>query len=393
MAISLYGKMTTQQTEVSKPRRWFNISKNEFLGKQLFINTSRDDKPGLLHSGTAFRSIQYLTEAIQLEYWGTKLKFLKSFLNHTFMRLGLEEKIKGFVYDDFTMMIWNTGLTSRFYEPIFCILVPYGFKEVASVEREDIPNRDTWFIKAFATQSDLYKPLFTKNLLKSNISGELVDKLGIYFKENEELPSKAWYFSGCNIDQIIFNPSIPVCKSIDMHHLFGFTLEQQRKRRNRLPLKFRNDTEGVLAKKIKSGIETMINKITYNYRMAVPHYFVDKNAIKGEIQLLCPIHLIPEEYPDDECAISLKLSEGAKEYRIVALLSKDQAYSNARLLQHVDQEWLLLPQHKLVRNMKMEPSPLSSNGYTAGNDVRKISKKCEYYPNCRNGNQCQFLHI
>jgi hypothetical protein len=107
-----------------------------------------------------------------------------------------------------------------------------------------------------------------------------------------------------------------------------------------------------LAEKCVNSIEGSIKRATANPRCAIPQFFVDKlnTSRKGSLQLLLPINL-QSSFGAPDCAVVLDYVEKEGEepmYHITTLLSLDMAYANARLIQKIDQEWLLdcLPKKK-----------------------------------------------
>ncbi len=93
---------------------------------------------------------------------------------------------------------------------------------------------------------------------------------------------------------------------------------------------------------VGSKIRKSINKARSNYRYAVPQYFRDKGNKDGdgELQLLLPLEL-----GTDRVAVAIRLDvadDGVTlVYQVKTLLTMDMACNNARLLQKLDQDWLL----------------------------------------------------
>ena len=83
-----------------------------------------------------------------------------------------------------------------------------------------------------------------------------------------------------------------------------------------------------------------------NPRLAVPQFFRDRNCLLGEIQLLVPIKLLNDRNDDKfDAVVALRCVKGSMNdeftYMVGTILSPEDAYYNARVIQPVDQQWLL----------------------------------------------------
>ena len=207
---------------------------------------------------------------------------LKNYIEHTFLKLQDEENIV--LRDDYAL--FNTGLYTIYYEPIFAYLT-----------KNKIPHRQIWYLDGFYTSYQL-------------------GMLGI-----TERPRRANYFS--DPSALVFDTN---CDIIPQYpHIFG-------------------DAENFL--RIPEGIRESPNKITLfngaidrvkhmidaNYKTAVPQYY------RGRIQLLIPICLISENIPD--LALVVSKNDAGTQYLGHTCLTLDMAYNNARLIARPDSAWL-----------------------------------------------------
>lgn len=210
-----------------------------------------------------------------------KNSILKNYLKYTTKKLEEEGKI---LTTDIYCLI-NTGLFTPYYEPI-CI---YAEKNI----REEKPE---WWFKSFSTPYDL-------------------GKLGI-----TTLPERANYFSDPSL--LVFDVNCPI--NVQFRHIYN---DEENKKR--LPKEIA-DSKNLHA--IFSGaIQTMINKVTANYKIAVPQYF------NGQIQLLLPLCLVDENVPD----LALVVTKKNNVYQGHTCLTMEMAYNNARLIARPESNWLL----------------------------------------------------
>ena len=217
---------------------------------------------------------------------------LKNYIEHTFLKLVEEDKVLIREND----ALFNTGLFTNYYEPIF-----------AYFSKNKNPNRQTWFLDGFHT-------------------GYQLAMLGI-----TEYPKRADYFS--NPADLVFDTNYDIIPQYQ--HIFG-------------------DAENFL--RIPEGVRESPNKtmlfdgavkraramIEANYKTAVPQYYNYKTAVpqyyKGRIQLLIPICLTSEGVPD--LALVVSKSDAGNAYLGRTCLTLDMAYNNARLIARPDSAWL-----------------------------------------------------
>ncbi|MBC5688188.1 DUF3825 domain-containing protein [Mediterraneibacter sp. NSJ-55] len=219
------------------------------------------------------------------ENWNTKDNtnnpILKRYLTHTTKKL--EEEGKILTTDEYCII--NTGLFTTYYEPIYI----YAEKNYSSSDPD-------WFFKSFATPYDL-------------------GNLGI-----TTLPERANYFQDPSL--LIFNPNYKI--NVQFKHIYDD--EDNRTRMPREILESKN-----IHSVFKGAIDTMIKKVTANYKIAVPQYF------NGQIQLLLPLCLVDENKPD----LALVVTRVNNIYQGHTCLTLEMAYNNARLIAKPESNWLV----------------------------------------------------
>lgn len=207
---------------------------------------------------------------------------LKNYISHTFMKVYEEEKILSF--DEYA--IFNTGLYTSFYEPIFAYFSP-----------NKIPEKQKWFLDSFYTSYQL-------------------GMMGV-----TDTPPRANYFS--NPADMVFDTN---CSIIPQYqHIFN-----DPENFLRIPESIRENPNKLLL--FDGAIKRARCMIDANYKTAVPQYY------NGKIQLLVPICLISENIPD--LALVVSKNEQGNQYLGHTCLTLDMAYNNARLIARPDSNWL-----------------------------------------------------
>ena len=232
--------------------------------------------------------IQKLAEKTLAEKWNlyedNDNYILKNYLKYTFKKLQEENKI----IETDTYCTFNTGLFSKYYEPIYA----YG-----EINKNTTGNAAKWYFKGF---KDTYE-------------------LGCL--DVEIFPERADYFS--DPSRLVFNCHLKVNKNYK-HILDDLNTSQ------RLPDSIKNSNTPL--ETLKGVIDTAIQKVIANYKLAVPHYYQNK------IQLLVPLCFGKDETPD--VALVLDLMKNGY-YQATTCLSIEMAYMNARLIAKPEPNWLM----------------------------------------------------
>ena len=207
----------------------------------------------------------------------------KNYLQYTYKKLVEENKI----VTNSTYGLFNTGLFTAYYEPVYAYLVP-----------NTAGGTQPWYLKDFLTPYEL-------------------GGLGI-----NTLPERANYFE---------DPSLLVFDAkCDINVQFRHILEDPNNQ-SRLPdeIKTAKNIQLVLT----DAIDTMKKKVMANYKIAVPQYY------NGKIQLLLPLCLVDPDKPD--MALVVTKNKTGNFYQGHTCLTLEMAYNNARLIAKPDSNWLL----------------------------------------------------
>lgn len=233
--------------------------------------------------------IQKLAEKALPEKWSFEGKddnyILKNYLKYTFKKLQEENKI----IETDTYCAFDTGLFSLYYDPI------YAYGEINKSTVSDAPK---WYFKGF---KDIYE----------------LGSLDI-----EKFPERADYFS--DPTRLVFNWHLKINKNYK-HILDDLNTSQ------RLPDSIKNSDKPL--ETLKGVIDTAVQKVIANYKLAVPHYYQNK------IQLLIPLSFgKDDEQPD--VALVLDLMKNGY-YQASTCLSMEMAYMDARLIAKPESNWLI----------------------------------------------------
>lgn len=206
---------------------------------------------------------------------------LKNYLNYTFLKLKSENKI----LENSTYCLFNTGLYTNFYEPIYI----YGVLSRPNT----VPQN--WFFKGFKTKYEL-------------------GSMGI-----DIYPERADYFS--DPSRLVFDWHCKI--NVNYDHI----LEDNK---GRFPDYVINSPRPM--ELLRGTIDTAIKRVKANYKLAVPHYY------NGRIQLMLPLCFRSDNIP--ELALVLNKMKGPY-YQAATCLTMQMAYLDARLIARPESEWLL----------------------------------------------------
>lgn len=207
---------------------------------------------------------------------------LKNYVEHTYLKLQDE----GNIIQADTYALFNTGLYTQFYEPIF-----------AYFTKNKIPDRQVWFLDGFYTSYQL-------------------GMLGI-----ADRPKRANYFASPS--DLVFDTNCDIFPQYP--HIFG-----DAENFLRIPEVIRDSPNKTML--FDGAINRAKHMIDANYKTAVPQYY------KGRIQLLIPICLVSEGVPD--LALVVSKNDAGNQYLGHTCLTLDMAYNNARLIARPDSAWL-----------------------------------------------------
>ena len=198
---------------------------------------------------------------------------LTNYLVHTYKKLSAEKAI--IRKKDYG--IFNTGLFTTYHDPIY------------------------------AYSNNQYKIQF--------LTGYELDAYGI-----EDRPNRANYFEKPEL--LVFDWHFPI--DIQFEHILDNPENQKR-----LPAGFLNQDNKVTI--LTGAIQLMKNKVSSNYKLAIPQYY------DGKIQLLLPLCL---DSDDGKPNLALAVTKLDTCYQGHTCLTLDMAYNNARLIAKPESNWL-----------------------------------------------------
>lgn len=279
---------------------------------------------------------------------------LKRYISYTFERLchedeeerkkaskeGREPRLK--IAENEKYSVWNTGLVNLFYEPVY-----------AFFERNNGLNpsvRQPWVFKAFGTENSNYQSILAQ------FSNDKKPERAEYYKDPSDL------FYDLRAGAPTYNRNHILIDNIDRLPLgfikkdatdgFQFVdspddlpykekMEYYDKLRNAI----KNDIDwfSSLDERFKNAIKQSLKRVTWNYKTAIPTYYVEDREIsillplalesktKIDLALVCKHNYKPD--PDPKKSIN--------NYEGKTIFTLEMAYYNARLITRPDSDWLL----------------------------------------------------
>ena len=258
-----------------------------------WINNTEEDYQHMdiydyMYWGDYNAQIQALADKALDEKWSFEEKndnlILKNYLKYTFNKLQDENK----VIETDTYCVFNTGLFSHYYVPIYV----YG-----ELNKNTGDNAAKWYFKGFKDEYEL-------------------GRLDLETKA----PERADYFS--DPQRLIFNWHNKVI--VNYKHILDDLSTNIR-----LPESIKNSKRPL--EDLTGVINTAIQKVIANYKLAIPHYYQDK------IQLLIPLYF-DNDMPDVALVLDL-LKNG--DYLATTCLTMEMAYMDARLIAKPESNWLI----------------------------------------------------
>jgi hypothetical protein len=209
---------------------------------------------------------------------------LRNYFTYTYQRVAEEEKI--LITDDREHCCWNTGLITATQEPIFALFAKNLLPEIPAY----------WHFWRFARKAERDMTHFA------------------------HAPDMAHYFD---------DPSVLVFDSrkelrVNVEHVVEDNL-------GRFPEPLQTMTPFGLQNLVKGAIDSAIQRVRRNYKIAIPQYY------QNQIQLLLPLSLTDPVRAD----MALVVDRFPSFYRGATCLTLDMAYNNARQLARPDRDWLI----------------------------------------------------
>jgi hypothetical protein len=226
---------------------------------------------------------------------------LRNYLNYTFVRLvTLERESPGEHFSTGGNGEWisfNTGLENSYGADLLAVFQRYKDRPGYSPANQVRPD---WVYKYTCTPTDgRYR----------NIFGNGIPKLVWYSKDSRDFVFDTSY----HLDREAFD------------HLF-----ERAKERAGLP----NASDEVVRNYLRGAIENLIPKITRNYKVAIPVYYVEEQRM----QLLLPF--VSASDSNDVSCFLVERDDVHRCYGIKTIFDLDHAYFSARLITRPDRDWL-----------------------------------------------------
>lgn len=377
-----------------------------------------------------------LAEIIEPEQWGPFNTYLHVYLKNTFLRLtetdSDDKSIVGFFpenSDEPSVVCFNTGLLSNKVEPVFALLTPNKYRQ---------GENEAFYLTEFKTSGQLQNKFLMQKLN--------ADPVPTYL-----LPLRAKYYEDPSL--LFYDHRIPIEKD---YNKIDWDFLLFKKNIKRLPEIYRHLSDEELLTRIHAALSVAEIKAQYNPRCVVPQYYWDERTEHGQLQLLLPVNLQGKKTGEIDCAVALVLHEERtmngimRSYKPTTLVSLEIAFNNSRLLQKVDQAWLISGleysnlileddgsvadgdteqpptpatppaapatspgylnylQYKQKPNFQVLPTAVMGNGnnnhesnnssfglsYFQNQNQNQQSQLCKFFQKgyCKNGNNCHFLH-
>ena len=281
--------------ELKIPEKFFSISRKNAILKETFQKEGMEYMELIklydyMYWGDYNSQIQSLAEKAIKESWNFENKndnaILKNYLLNTFYQLQREHKI--IETDEYCL--FNTGLFTDRYIPIYA----YGELNQRYLTDDSVQK---WYFKGFKDEYELTS-----------------------LDVDADFPERADYFQDTTL--LVFDWH---CK---VHPNYNHILDDLNTY-NRLPICIKESERPLEV--LKGYIDTAIQKVTANYKLAIPHYYQEK------IQLMIPLCFTKDDKPD--IALVLEKRRG-NHYQAKTCLTMEMAYMDARLIAKPESDWL-----------------------------------------------------
>ena len=290
---SVHYETFYEQLDISD--KFFSISRKNAILKETFRKEGKEYMDLIklydyMSWGDYNGQIQSLADKAMKESWNFEDKndnsILKNYLSNTFFQLQREHK----VIETEEYCLFNTGLFTDQYVPIYS----YGELNKKYLLDSALPK---WYFKGFKDEYEL-----------TSIDIDV------------DFPERADYFKDTTL--LVFDWH---CK---VHPNYNHILNDL-STYNRLPDCIKQSERPL--ETLKGYIDTAIQKVTANYKLAIPHYYQEK------IQLMIPLCFTKDDKPD--IALVLEKRKG-NHYQAKTCLTMEMAYMDARLIAKPESDWL-----------------------------------------------------
>jgi hypothetical protein len=248
-----------------------------------------------------YDSWTFQQQRFKTKHANSEVPKLKNYLNYTFVRLvTLEQESPGthFLFSaNQDWVCFNTGLQNSFGADLLAQFQRYKPKPGNQANQEPRPD---WVYKGCSPSHDRhYRAVF----------GTKTPKIAWYSKDSRDYVFDVSY----DLDKEAFD------------HLF-----ERAKERSGLP----NAPDEVVRNYLRGAIELLIPKITRNYKVAIPVYYVEEKRM----QLLLPF--VSASNQNDISCFLVERDDQNRCYHLKTIFDLDHAYFSARLITRPDKDWL-----------------------------------------------------
>lgn len=262
---------------------------------------------------------------------GTNPVILRNYINYLFYRMLREDKIQ--YNDSNTLAAFNTGLYNFAYEDIYMIFDKkksedkWNYAGVCTAGNGHLGKR---LVGSLAVLPEREKFLFRFEDIYYNTSLTLYPDFNHILSERIHRIPLGFVEKSCygHTEALGIIESLKKAESEDEIEILWARLRDLIRADNDLFNELMNDFDYVIEKTIK--------KVSRNYHLAIPAYYAKNNAMC----FLLPLYFGNSQVP--EAAIVAELNESGSCYKGHTILSRRQAYCDARLVCRQDNSWLTI---------------------------------------------------
>lgn len=306
----------------------------------LEVNKIKGDSPAQALENFAFLGrwedfLQALANMATPEEWDfphadkKNLYILKKYIQYTFYRIQLEGKV--LLSQDGRLAAFNTGLVDRHFDEIYACFVPnnagespwlfkefciaghYGLGKQLVQHFNPLPQPATYFQRQGDLLFDLEREIHCDY---EHILIENIDRFPLSYLKNQFYDHKN---------------AIKILNDIERTNDEG----QRENLYERIRVLLGDDM--LLYNRLKNRLDDAVllsrKEVRWNYHTAIPSYYPSRNTMN----FMLPLHLTSDEVIDNVLVVELT---PAGNYQGQTILTRDQAYIDARLVCSLKSHWL-----------------------------------------------------
>lgn len=258
------------------------------------------------------QDLDKLNNKAREEEWGNNLWIIRNYLINVYKKLAYDynlsegNKKSNFILfnKDNNFSCINTGLFDKFGSSIYCV---FSQNNKACMQKSNSQKTyfPYWRIFDFVNANN--------SILRDNFS--------------DNLPQRPYFFD--DPAALVFDYRKKIIVSTE--HILEDNYD-------RLPEEIQNLDERFQKKELDSAVDTVIEQLQENYKLAVPQYY----PIDHNIQLLLPLR-VGTSAVKPNLALVVKYDEKDDVYYGKTCLPLSWAYANARLIVRPEENWLKPP--------------------------------------------------